>query len=129
LKEDGTPPAPGEEGELYVRSSAVFQGYWRDPERSAEALVPDPLHPDLPGRVYRSRDLVRIQPDGSFVFVGRTDQMIKTRGGFRVEPAEIEAAMVAHPDVLEAAVVPVPHWSWGFDIVAYAQAKPDAGVT
>jgi amino acid adenylation domain-containing protein len=129
LREDGQPAGPGDEGELYIRSSSVFQGYWRNPERSAEVLVPDPLHPDLPGPVYRSRDLVRVLPDGNFVFVGRRDQMIKTRGGFRVEPAEIEAAMVAHPSVLEAAVVPVPHTSWGYDIVAYVQPKGDAPLT
>lgn len=129
LKEDGSVAGPGEEGRVHVRSASVFKGYWRDPEKTAGALIRDPLRPDFPDVVYRSGDLVRKLPDGNYVFVGRTDQMIKTRGGFRVEPAEIEAAINLHPSVLEGAVIPVPHATWGHDIVAYVQPQPGADVS
>jgi acyl-coenzyme A synthetase/AMP-(fatty) acid ligase len=93
-------------GELLVRGGTVMQGYWDDDERTRARLVPDPrgLAPDL---VYRTGDLVRARDDGNLEFLGRIDNQVKTRG-YRVELGEIEAALYAHPDVVECAVSAVP---------------------
>ncbi|MFI6402039.1 amino acid adenylation domain-containing protein [Streptomyces sp. NPDC050548] len=106
---DGRPAAPGETGELLVGGPTVMRGYWNDPERTDRVLVPSPLAPaggDRP-RVYRTGDLVTVGADGAYTFVGRRDHQVKTRG-YRVELAEIEAALHTHPAVVECAVVAVP---------------------
>jgi acyl-coenzyme A synthetase/AMP-(fatty) acid ligase len=107
---DGSLANPGEEGELYVRGATVMQGYWADVERSAAALVDNPLADAAgPGRdlVYKTGDLVCELPDGNYRFLGRRDHQIKSRG-YRIELGDIESAMYAHPDVVECAVVAVP---------------------
>ena len=107
----------GEPGELYVRGSSVMNGYWGDPQRSAQVLVEDPRGNGMSGLVYRTGDLVRPRPDGGFDFLGRRDHQIKSRG-YRVELGEVEAAMNAD-DRLEAAIaVAVPHEDWGSAILA-----------
>ncbi len=128
LREDGTLAAVGEEGELYVRGSAVMQGYWGRPERSAEVLVRDPLRPELPQPVYRTGDLVRLRPDGDYDFLGRRDHQVKSRG-YRIELGEIEAALNADPAVEIAVAVAVPHEDWGKAIVAYVVPRDGAEVT
>ncbi|MCA1726892.1 MAG: amino acid adenylation domain-containing protein [Actinobacteria bacterium] len=107
----------GEEGELYVRGSGVMQGYWGHPDRTAEALVPDPLG-RYADRCYRTGDLVVLQDDGGFRFLGRRDHQIKTRG-YRVELGEVEAAVYAHDAVREAVVVAVPDERIGHALVAF----------
>jgi amino acid adenylation domain-containing protein len=89
-QDDGSEAGLGEEGELLVDGPTVSLGYWgRAP------------HGDRP---YRTGDIVRREPDGEFTFVGRRDDMVKIRG-HRVEPGEVEAALLAHPDIEDAAVV------------------------
>lgn len=106
MTDDGRVAAPGEVGELLVSGPTVMRGYWNDPERTAQVLVPSP-----PGRTwvlsYRTGDLVRVGEDGEYVFLGRRDHQVKTRG-YRVELAEVEAALHADPAVAECAVVAVP---------------------
>lgn len=93
----------GEEGELLIAGGTVMQGYWNLPERSASAF-----HVDATGeRWYRTGDLVREEADGTLIFIGRRDRMVKRRG-YRVELGEIESALYRHPDVVEAAVVALP---------------------
>lgn len=118
--EDGTRARAGEEGELYVRGATVMKGYWGRPERTAEVLVANPFGPagDL---VYKTGDLVRMRQDGDYEFLGRRDHQIKSRG-YRIELGDIEAALLAHPGVMEAAVVAVPHERWGNEIIAYVVA-------
>jgi amino acid adenylation domain-containing protein len=90
VKDDGSVAAAGEEGELLVDGPTVSRGYWgREP------------HGEGP---YATGDIVRREPDGEFTFVGRRDHMVKVRG-HRVEPGEVEAALLAHPAVEDAAVV------------------------
>jgi amino acid adenylation domain-containing protein len=104
--EGGRVSAPGEVGELHARGPSVMRGYWRQPERTREALVPDPSRPDCDELVYRTGDLVTLDPAGNYVYLGRRDAMVKVRG-YRVELGEVEAALYRHPAVREAAVLPV----------------------
>ena len=104
---NGVPVAADQEGELWVRGPGLMTGYWGRPEQSADAFVPNPLQPGLFGdRFYRTGDRVRREADGNLTFLGRLDNMIKTRG-YRVEPEEIERLLLRHPQVAEAAVLPV----------------------
>jgi hypothetical protein len=98
---DGLPVAVGEIGEICVRSAFVAQGYWRDDAQTAERFVD---HGDGT-RTYRTGDLGRLRPDGMLELVGRADRQVKI-GGTRVEPAEVEAALLALPEVVRAAVLP-----------------------
>ncbi|MEV6042643.1 amino acid adenylation domain-containing protein [Streptomyces xanthochromogenes] len=88
-------------GELWIGGASVADGYRGDPERTADRFV---TYEGL--RWYRTGDLARYWPDGTLEFLGRSDFQVKIRG-HRIEPGEIEAALVSHPDVAAAAVVPV----------------------
>ncbi|WP_432190134.1 amino acid adenylation domain-containing protein [Streptomyces sp. Tue6028] len=116
LTDDGRPAGPGEVGELLVCGPTVMRGYWNDPEGTDRVLVPAPPGARWP-LAYRTGDLVRTGEDGMFVFLGRRDHQVKTRG-YRVELAEIEAVLHAHPAVDECVVVPVPDELVGNRLVA-----------
>ena len=91
VKEDGTEAAPGEEGELYVRTSFMAEGYYNNPEKTAQVFVQNPLNSAYPERVYRTGDLVRMNAAGEILYISRMDFQIK-RSGYRIELGEIEAA-------------------------------------
>ncbi|MBD0020378.1 MULTISPECIES: non-ribosomal peptide synthetase [Gordonia] len=96
------PVPPGVPGELYVDGDGLARGYCGRPELTAASFV---AHPHNPGeRLYRTGDLMRLRGDGLLDYLGRTDFQIKVRG-YRVEPAEVEAALAAVDGVLHAAVV------------------------
>lgn len=101
---DGRPVARGEAGELWIGGPCVAQGYLRQPELTAERFVAEPARGAEDGRQYRTGDLVRERPDGALEILGRVDGQVKLHG-YRVEPAEVEAALAAHPQVRQAAVV------------------------
>ncbi len=118
----GEPVPPGEVGILHVRGPHVMLGYWNRPELSAQMLVPGPL----PGeRVLCTHDWFRMDADGFLYFVGRSDDIIKTRGE-KVSPVEVENALHAIDGVREAAVVGVPDELLGQAIRAHVVLQPGA---
>ncbi|MFC9931850.1 non-ribosomal peptide synthetase [Streptomyces sp. NPDC127190] len=102
LDEDLHPVPDGRRGELYMSGPCLSLGYLNRPEQTARAFVPHPERPDL--LLYRTGDLVRRDADGVLVYLGRTDHQVKVRG-HRVELGEIEARLLAHPEVGNACVV------------------------
>ena len=94
LREDNTPAAPGEVGELCVSGTAVAMGYYKDPERTAAAFTQNPLNPAFLETIYRTGDLVRLAENGEMVYVSRKDFQIKHMG-HRIELGEIETALCA----------------------------------
>lgn len=98
----GRPSPSGVPGELYLAGEGVSQGYLNRPDLTDIAFLPNPFAAS-PGRLYRTGDLVRQVPDGSLDFLGRADKQLKVRG-FRIEPSEVEAALLQRPEVREAFV-------------------------
>lgn len=101
LREDGSPCAPNEPGELVHRGALVGMGYWNDPEKTAERYKPLPSHAPgreaglvLPETAVFSGDTVRMDEDGFLYFIGRRDEMMKT-SGYRVSPTEVEEVLYA----------------------------------
>jgi acyl-CoA ligase (AMP-forming) (exosortase A-associated) len=101
VNEAGGPAAPGEEGELVHCGPLVAQGYWQDPERTAERYRPAPAHSEYGGMAVWSGDYVKRDADGLLYFVGRRDAMIKSAGN-RISPQEIEDAALATGLVADA---------------------------
>ena len=115
VDDTGRSVPPGVAGELWIGGDGVANGYLGDPALAEERFVPDPW---TGGRLYRSGDRVRVGADGEIEFLGRRDRQLKIRG-HRVEPAEIEAALTEHPDVLEVAVEPEADSDGQRRLVAY----------
>ncbi|MBM7169126.1 AMP-binding protein [Streptomyces sp. G44] len=111
-------PVPdGCAGEVYLAGAGLAHGYLGRPAATAERFVPDPY--GAPGaRMYRTGDLARRTAAGLLVFAGRTDDQIKIRG-FRVEPAEVEAALASCPGVSRAVVAARPAPGSGKRLVAW----------
>ncbi|MFK4803712.1 amino acid adenylation domain-containing protein [Streptomyces sp. MPA0124] len=111
-------------GELYIGGAGVALGYFGDERRTAERFPTDPVTGE---RLYRTGDLGRYLPDGTIEFLGREDAQIKIRG-YRVELAEVEAAVQAHPDVAAGAVVVDDSTSGGRRLAAFVEtARRDGG--
>lgn len=117
--EAGKRLGPGEIGQLVVRGRHVMRGYWEAPDASARRFRPGPI----PGeRLCYTGDLFRQDEAGFFYFVGRSDDIIKTRGE-KVAPREVENVLYALPGVVEAAVVGVPDAVLGQAIKAFVVVR------
>ncbi|WP_128981979.1 acyl-CoA synthetase [Streptomyces roseicoloratus] len=103
VRPDLTPAAAGETGEVLVRGPHVMAGYWGLPEETAAAFTDG---------WFRSGDAARVDADGYVTIVDRFTDMIIS-GGENIYPAEVEDALLAHPDVAECAVIGVPDEKWG----------------
>ena len=121
VDELGAAVARGAEGELCIAGPGVTQGYWNLPEQSARAFLGTPDG----RRWYRTGDVVVEDGDGSLVFVGRRDRMVKRRG-YRIELAEIEAGLYRHAQVTEAAAVAVADGEGGVRILAFVGCPGEA---
>ena len=110
--------AAGQTGQLAVRSPANFVGYWEDPEATTAALDQGWL---LTG------DLGRFDADGYLWFEGRCKQLI-SRGGSKISPQEVEAALHQHPAVVEAGVVGLPDEVYGQRVLACVVLRPGLAV-
>jgi len=125
VDEKGNRVGPGVVGELVVRGANVTKGYWRLPEETAACFRPGPVPGEL---VLYTGDLFKADEEGYLYFVGRTDDIIKSRGE-KVSPREIENVLCALDGVVEAAVVGVPDAVLGEAIRACVVAAPGATLT
>jgi amino acid adenylation domain-containing protein len=125
LDEAGSPVPGGQPGILHVRGPHVMAGYWNRPDLSDHMLKPG----RLPGeRVLCTHDWFRMDEEGFLYFVGRSDDIIKTRGE-KVSPVEVENALHRIPGVREAAVVGIPDDTLGEAVRAYIVAEREAGLS
>ncbi len=115
VDDEGNRLGPQEEGELVIRGRHVMRGYWGDPELTAKVYRPDRKTGQ---RMLYTGDIMRTDAAGRFYFVGRTDDIIKTRGE-KVAPKEVENALYQIPGVTKAAVVGEPDAVLGQRIKAY----------
>ena len=106
-------------GEVLTRNPGGHREYYRDAGRH---------RPAVGGRVAHTGDLGRLDADGYLYIVGRKKEMI-VRGGMNVYADDVEAALQAHPDVVEAAVAGVPHDVLGEDVAAWVVLRPGSGAT
>ncbi|MFD9075189.1 amino acid adenylation domain-containing protein, partial [Streptomyces lasiicapitis] len=106
LDERMRPVPAGIPGELYVGGHCLARGYLNRPDLTADRFLPDPFATTPGARLYRTGDLARRDHDGALQFLGRAHDQVKIRG-YRIEPGEIAALLGEHPDVAEAAVVPI----------------------
>jgi fatty-acyl-CoA synthase len=119
LNDDDVPHDGQAMGEIIVRGDGVMQGYWRQPDASAEALR---------GGWFHTGDMATLNEDGYLLVVDRKKDIIVS-GGENISSLELERAILAHPAVLEAAVIPVPDEKWGEVPKALVVLKPDAAAT
>jgi amino acid adenylation domain-containing protein len=125
VDEIGRRVGPGIVGELVVRGSNVMKGYWGDQETTDRVLKPGVL----PGeKILYTGDLFKMDEEGFLYFVGRKDDMIKTRGE-RVSPKEIENVLYGLKGIVEVAVIPVPDDILGQAIKAYVVQRNGYSLT
>ncbi|HWL30405.1 MAG TPA: class I adenylate-forming enzyme family protein [Burkholderiaceae bacterium] len=117
VDDHGKDVADGEPGELWVRGPNVMKGYYREPELTAAAINPEGW--------LATGDVVRRDPDGALFIVGRSKEVI-IRSGFNVYPIEVEAALNAHPAVIQSAVVGCPAEGGNEEVVAFVELEPSS---
>ena len=128
VREDGTPCAPGEPGELVHRGALVSMGYWNDAEKTAERFKPMPNQQAglvMPEMAVWSGDTVRTDEDGYIYFIARRDEMIKS-SGYRISPTEVEEIVYATGLVAETAALGIPHPTLGQVVVVVATPRAGA---
>ncbi|MDB5656208.1 MAG: AMP-dependent synthetase and ligase [Tardiphaga sp.] len=123
LDEDGKEVAPGEIGEIFGHSPVIMRDYLNQPAKTAETF----WHDASGKRFVRTGDVGRFDEDGFLTLMDRKKDMIIS-GGFNIYPSDLEAVLVGHDDVLEAAVVAMPSEEWGETPVGFVVLKPGASV-
>jgi len=125
VDEDGNKVAPGTIGQLVIRGATVMKGYWEKPEATAKKLKPGPL----PGeQVLFTGDHCKMDEEGYLYFVGRMDDVIKSRGE-KVAPKEVENMLMNIPGVKEAAVIGVPDDILGQAVKAFVVLEEGVTLT
>jgi acyl-CoA synthetase (AMP-forming)/AMP-acid ligase II len=117
--EDGRELPRGQEGEIWIRGPTLISGYLDAPELNSAAFV---------GEWFRTGDLGRLDEEGYLVLLGRKNEIIN-RGGEKISPAEIDAVVLRHPDVVEAAAYSVPHPRLGEEVAANVVLRPGSTVS
>ena len=121
VDEDGADVPVGETGEIWLRGPTIMlRGYWNRPEANAEAITPEGW--------FRSGDIGRFDTDGFLYLVDRAKDMI-IRAGENVYCVEIEQVLFEHPDIVDAAVVGVPHRELGEEVKAVVQLRDGSTAT
>ena len=121
MDEEGRPVAPGEIGEIYGHSPVIMREYLNQPNKTAETF----WHDASGKRYVRTGDVGRFDADGFLTLMDRKKDMIIS-GGFNIYPSDLEAVVLQHADVVEAAVVAMPSEEWGETPVAFVVLKPGA---
>jgi amino acid adenylation domain-containing protein len=119
---------PGEIGELLIRGGVVMKGYWGQPDRNQKCFYRRPAFGQFEDIFYRTGDLVKEDTNGKYLYMGRKDRQIKTRG-YRVELDEVEVVLLSHQGVEEAAVYTIPDGQGSNLIEAAVISKPGTNLT
>ena len=127
VDDQDNPVVSGDVGELLVRTPTMMEGYWQRPDLNVSAFYRVEIAHQT-AVFYRTGDLVQRLPDGNYQFVGRKDRQIKMRG-YRIELDEVEAVLIAHPHVEEAAAYGVPAEIGGHQVAAAVILKPEASLS
>ena len=114
MDDDARLLGPSREGEVVTRGPVVFEGYLDDPETTDSVLVDGWFH---------SGDLGRLDEDGYLTLTGRIKETIN-RGGEKVNPSQVDLALMDHAEVLEAATFPIPHRTLGEEVAAAVVKEP-----
>ncbi|KTD16088.1 non-ribosomal peptide synthetase [Legionella jordanis] len=118
LDEELNPVADGNIGELFLTGECLARGYLNSPELTAKSFIKNPFNQEPNARLYKTGDLCRRLMKGEIECVGRIDHQIKIRG-FRVEPAEVEERLAAHPLIKAAVVIAVDGLHSDKRLIAY----------
>jgi long-chain acyl-CoA synthetase len=119
IDEQGKPLPPGEVGELVIKSPSAMTGYLDRPQETREVLADG---------WFFSGDLGMLLPGGYVRLAGRKRERI-LRGGYSVFPSEVEAVLMSHPSVAEAAVAAIPHEDLGEEVAAFVSLKPETSMS
>src|SRR3954447_21178440 len=119
IERDDAPVMPGEVGEIVVRGPSVTPGYLDRPDATARAWR---------GGWFHTGDLGRLDDEGYLYVLDRRDDLIVS-GGENIYPAEVEAALLAHPAIAEAGVIGVPDGEWGRRVTGMVVLRPGARAT
>jgi acyl-CoA synthetase (AMP-forming)/AMP-acid ligase II len=111
--------APGEVGELYAFTPGLFEGYYKDPEKTAHAFM---------GEYATVGDMAMVDEEGYYYIVDRKNDMIIS-GGENIYPTEIDNLLSKHPDIISAATIGIPDEKWGEAVKVVAVKKPGSTLT
>lgn len=122
LDERGEIANVGEMAELYVQGPSLMKGYWGQPEKTKLVLVSGPKFLGWSQeKAYKTGDLVKQDAEGNYIFIGRRDRTVKSRG-YRIDLDAIEAILYRHPQVKEVAAIAIPNEEIGHQIQAFVVA-------